>query len=255
MPTEVAGWLIRELDIPTGGWVLLLSRETTLAVGLCMRGPIGINVTVGLMQHDVSAIEEIKSLVPAVTAAVKQHARLHRIRWKGHTACVRRIGGRAHSQSMISFSHSRVVPMHTPPPVDWMPSIRAKQYDLGSSVISALVQHHPLNVSGRQSKKELKAEMRAAESSSSSSDTSSSSDGSSEAKRPPRKQAKVKAKASAKPKPEAVGSSPASSARRPPKTSKAPSSREPSTEQEEPKAKKVKKGSLAKLQDALGPPK
>lgn len=117
LPTEVAGWLLRAVDVNEGSWVLLMSPDVTLACGLAQRGPIGLNVTVGLTHLNVANMEEVKAAVPVVISKVKTICRLHRIRWGGQSAhCAP--GGKAPHTLWVSTDHEwdGPLPLWTCPP-------------------------------------------------------------------------------------------------------------------------------------------
>ena len=86
MPVEVAGWLMKHSDIEAGCWVMVLSRNVTLAAALVMRAPVEVNVVLGLSHLNVGAMEQVKDMVPTLVSSLKLHSRLHQVRWGGHPA-------------------------------------------------------------------------------------------------------------------------------------------------------------------------
>lgn len=81
IPTEVAGYVLQCSDAVTGSWVLILSKDFSLAAGLCVRGPMGINATMGLTNIMVEDLEKVKESAPLAVSRLKQMSRLHRIKW------------------------------------------------------------------------------------------------------------------------------------------------------------------------------
>ena len=64
MPVEVAGWLLRSLHADVGAWVLILSSQGHLPAGLAMRGPIGVNITLGLTHYNNDELDKVKDCAP-----------------------------------------------------------------------------------------------------------------------------------------------------------------------------------------------
>lgn len=81
IPTEVAGYVLQCSDAGTGSWILIISKDLRLAAGLCLRGPFGINITMGLSDINVESIDKVKEAAPVAVAQLKQMSRLHRIKW------------------------------------------------------------------------------------------------------------------------------------------------------------------------------
>ena len=89
MPVELAGWLLRVLNAEAGVWVLILSTEGHLPAGLAMRGPMGVNITLGLTQYTSDELEKVKETSPFVVGRVKQSCHLPRVQWGEPRAAVR----------------------------------------------------------------------------------------------------------------------------------------------------------------------
>ena len=81
LPVEVAGWLLRGLNLEDGCWLLVLSREISLAAALSQRGPLGTNVTLGVTDVDVQQMDQVTEKAQQVVSGVKQMCRLVRIQW------------------------------------------------------------------------------------------------------------------------------------------------------------------------------
>ena len=104
LPVEVAGWLIRGLNLEDGCWVLVLARRGSLAAALSQRGPIGINVTLGLTDVSVQQMDVVKERADDVVAAVKQMCRLVRIQWANGRAQAGMKGGQPFAITTLSIA-------------------------------------------------------------------------------------------------------------------------------------------------------
>ena len=93
LPVEVAGWLLRGLNLEDGCWLLVLSRDVNLAAALSQREPMGTNVTLGLTDVDVQQMDMVKEKAEQVVSGVKQMCRLVRIQWGNGRAQAGRTGG------------------------------------------------------------------------------------------------------------------------------------------------------------------
>ena len=94
MPVELAGWLLRSLHAEVGDWVLILSSQGHLPAGLAIRGPIGVNITLGLTHYSQEELDKVKEIAPQLVGRVKQACRLPRIQWGDPRASVREGRGR-----------------------------------------------------------------------------------------------------------------------------------------------------------------
>ena len=249
MPTEVAGWLAESVGADNGQWVLILSRQCKLATGLVMRGPLCLNVVVGLTHLGTDAIETVKAMVPEVVAQVKLAARLHKVKWGGHPPYMivlrRKPRGRETNRP-----RDYVTSLHFPS-LHWFDGFLVKEDDPGSFIIGSIVRHLPLNVSGKLTKRQLKEQAKDQEEKSESEVPTASEGGSDEEEQrkakkqeTPQKKTPVKAKAES-----ATSSSAARGKQR--KAKAAAGSREPSAEAEESRPKKKAKSSLSKLKEAM----
>lgn len=249
LPTELAGWALKMIGAEPGVWVLILSTDASLPAGLAVRGPCGINLTLGLTALNVDQMEEVKAMSTVVIAKVKQCCRLHGIRYRGHSSSGRE---RVCIVCTMCWVSGAIACHHTVPSPVLLGSLTRKD-DPGSSVAHQLLQHRPLNVSGRLTKKAVQELGDTDESDSSESDTVSegTDDGRRTKAKPETKKAPPKKKAPAATSTASTAGSSAS--KRKARTDSQPPSREASTEREETQDKKVKKtGSLKKLKDAAG---
>ena len=94
MPLEVAGWVLRLGKLQMGDWVLVVSTDVRLPVGLLMRGPEPMNVTLGLLDVGDHEMERVQQTVDPIKGNVRQQTTLRLIRWGGgqHLS----LGGVAH---------------------------------------------------------------------------------------------------------------------------------------------------------------
>ena len=60
LPVEVAGWLMRGLNLEDGCWLLVLARHGSLAAAMSQRGPLGTKVTLGLTDVSVQQMDVVK---------------------------------------------------------------------------------------------------------------------------------------------------------------------------------------------------
>ena len=88
LPIEVAGWLLKCLDVPQGCWLLVMSRDVSLAVALSQMGPVGTNVTLGLTDVDDQQMDIVTEQALHVVSGMNLMCHLGRMQWEEGLAWV-----------------------------------------------------------------------------------------------------------------------------------------------------------------------
>ena len=66
---------------PAGCWLLVLSRDVSLAVALSQMGPVGTNVTLGLCDVDDQQMDIVAQQALLVVSGVNPMCHLGRMQW------------------------------------------------------------------------------------------------------------------------------------------------------------------------------
>ena len=126
MPVEVAGWLLRSIETCPACWVMVLSKNVTLAAALVMRAPVELNVVLGAadIANTGPGMESLRSraedhLVPNILDANAltpvNYTREQASAGGAQVFCDGKLngnGGQSHSrlQRKTILSHSRIPP-------------------------------------------------------------------------------------------------------------------------------------------------
>ena len=81
LPIEVAGWMLKCLNLQGGCWLLVLSRDIGLGVALSQMGPVGTNVTLGLTDVDDQQMDVVTEQAMQVVSGVNLMCHLGRMQW------------------------------------------------------------------------------------------------------------------------------------------------------------------------------
>ena len=87
MPIEIAGWVLKQLKVEQGDWVLAVSDDVRLAVSLVMRGPAPVNVTMGHLGIGDQESAQLQKLIEPIKGTVRHLHSLRLLSWEEGRSC------------------------------------------------------------------------------------------------------------------------------------------------------------------------
>ena len=81
LPVEVAGHFIRRFGLDNTPELLVSSTSPHLAIALCVRGPIAVNVTWGHPQFTHADLDQLQQYLDEWKSVIKVHAEVPGIQW------------------------------------------------------------------------------------------------------------------------------------------------------------------------------
>ena len=249
MPVEVGGWVLRQMKLEEADWVLVVSPDVRLAVGLLMRGPVPMNATLGVLDIGDRDMDRLQRMIEPIKGSCRQQNSLKPIKWGEGNACL----GRGHALTQVPPSLSDTLLMlrtsagsaHTPSRWPRRRFINCRHSPPGTITTRHIECHVPLGhkMSKKEKKEEAEEEQQAAE--------SAPRDAS--AKPKAAKKPKTKSSGSAAPQPPATSSQPSRSSKK--RAREGDTGQEPQdlgTEEIEEEAEPPARSGVEKMRAALG---
>ena len=87
MPVEIAGWVLKQVKVEQGDWVLAVGDDVRMAVSLLMRGPVPLNVTLGVLSIGDRENAQVQKLIEPIKGAVRHQHSLRHFSWEERRAC------------------------------------------------------------------------------------------------------------------------------------------------------------------------
>lgn len=84
LPTEVAGWYIRQLNIPVASWIAVLSMAELLTAGIITRADRGLNILLGYLGNttDYDRAGHLRQLGEKLSGAIRDNNTIPPINFK-----------------------------------------------------------------------------------------------------------------------------------------------------------------------------
>ena len=170
MPVEVGGWVLRQMKLEEADWVLVVSPDVRLAVGLLMRGPVPLNATLGVLDIGDREMDRLQRMIEPIKGSCRQQNSLKPIKWGEGNACL----GRGHALTQVPPILSDTLLMlrtsagsaHTPSRWTLRRFLNCRHSPPGTITTRHIECHVPLGhkMSKKEKKEEAEEEQQAAES-------------------------------------------------------------------------------------------